>query len=1005
MLATWLNAELFITDFRPVPLTESIKCGNHILDKDMKVIRTLQPLGCPGVRDDDFIVSLCLETLLDGQSVLIFCPAKQWCETLAASIAKELAIIRDKKVAILGGRILGPPKLEELEMVAGQLYRSAAGLDGVLSRTLSSGVAFHHAGLTVDERDIIEMAFRRCIVRVLVATTTLSSGVNLPSRRVIIRSCMAGGAPVDIMSYRQMAGRAGRKGVDTSGESFLLCKPNEKAVAARVVNSGLPPLRSCLARPGASLSSSLKRAVLEVISTGVAQSQTAVFKYLESTLLAAECVANGETTNSVNNLLEECINYLLSKKFAQLDDGGGRIVPTQLGLATLSAAMGPDEALSMLTDLERARQSLCLDSELHLVYLVTPVAPHWPDLDWSRFALIWDQLPMELRRVAGLVGVKEQFIARAAAGRAPSDPRQLRIYVRFVTSLVLLDLIEETPLMKVASKFQCTKGFVQSLQQQAATFAGMTASFIRELGWRHFDSLLASFQSRIAFGVQPELLDLLQVPLMTAAVARHLYKNGIKSVETLATQEINKVETVLLRFKPFEMNSQAENENENDVYVASEIPLNDRPSVTPGQAAQLFTELAKQTFETVHGDRVKLVTKENVNASKDETKENQNRSMVTRSGKRKSPLSSHESSPMSPNASSTADKSRKKRKASSVISPNLAVGQSTLDMLQSSINFTPVYHGVSLSQPTPGSNLPNRKSRISNSQRHNESLLGDASLLQAFERCEIDEGPSSVAKESVPKFSSTPANRNDEISCSISDSLVAQIAAATDESCMQSPDSLAVPVPTTPLQLPTQSKSINAVSPNFEDSSDLNIVQVASDAILFQSFIKEWRKQPTFALSVACCKMRSDSSMGALDLNVELEGDQRIVGLAISYGGPADVYYISLRPTRAQLEQHCGGCEDQSLLDASADDSLVAIVADDDNLPLHVRLEAVRSVLSNSKALMEAFDAKRQLRLLHQIGISFSAPLMDPKLAFWVLDPSDTSASFHALVLGLPFAT
>lgn len=41
-----------------------------------------------------------------------------------------------------------------------QLKRCPIGLDGVLKNTVSFGVAFHHAGLTLDERDIIEGAFR-----------------------------------------------------------------------------------------------------------------------------------------------------------------------------------------------------------------------------------------------------------------------------------------------------------------------------------------------------------------------------------------------------------------------------------------------------------------------------------------------------------------------------------------------------------------------------------------------------------------------------------------------------------------------------------------------------------------------------------------------------------------------------------------------------------------------------------------------------------------------------
>ena len=73
------------------------------------------------------------------------------------------------------------------------------------------------AGLTFDERDVLEGAFRQGMVRVLAATSTLSSGVNLPARRVIIRTPTFNGHLLDPLTYKQMAGRAGRKGVDTIG--------------------------------------------------------------------------------------------------------------------------------------------------------------------------------------------------------------------------------------------------------------------------------------------------------------------------------------------------------------------------------------------------------------------------------------------------------------------------------------------------------------------------------------------------------------------------------------------------------------------------------------------------------------------------------------------------------------------------------------------------------------------------------------------------------------------
>ena len=79
--------------------------------------------------------------------------------------------------------------VERQEMMKA-LYNEACGLCPVLRRTIPFGIAYHHSGLTMDERKLIEDGYSQGVLCLLTCTSTLAAGVNLPAKRFVV--CLAG---------------------------------------------------------------------------------------------------------------------------------------------------------------------------------------------------------------------------------------------------------------------------------------------------------------------------------------------------------------------------------------------------------------------------------------------------------------------------------------------------------------------------------------------------------------------------------------------------------------------------------------------------------------------------------------------------------------------------------------------------------------------------------------------------------------------------------------------
>ncbi|XP_012557615.2 DNA polymerase theta isoform X1 [Hydra vulgaris] len=1042
MLAKWLKADLYFTNFRPVPLTEHIKVGNHILNSSGKEVSIVSNYG--GIKgDEEGIIPLCVETIVEGNSVLIFCPTKNWCEKLSETISEYFLQnpmgISFKTSSESNHKKSGFPLISKvlIEDVIEQLQRTQVGLDKMLEKVVRQGVAYHHAGLTIDERDILEGAFRRGVLRILVATSTLSSGVNLPARRVIIRSPIFHGQLLEPMVYKQMAGRAGRKNVDSEGESILICKPTEKQKGLSLLTSDLVPVYSCLLH-GEGNSKTLKRALLEVIAAGVASQPEHVQLYAQSTYLhvCLSAISDKDPDQSISDTMK----FLIDNEFIRLEKVNNEqeenYFATQLGSATLASSLSPDEALLVLGELREARKRFVLENELHIIYQVTPIylQDQWPELDWQIYYNIWEKLPAEFKAVGELVGVQERFLARAFRNgvqqKNENQMRVLRIHKRFYAALILQDLVNEVPLSHVSNRYKINRGLLQSLQNSASTFAGMVTVFCQKLGWSCLELLLEQFQSRLSFGVSRELCNLVRIPLLSGFMARTFYEKGYQTVSTLVSASVEDIARILRDAIPFEskkslnkLSSQSKRRRN-----ARNICLVGQEGLTDQHAACLIIAEAKRILAAdaallgIPIDKILDI-----------------QSSFTKNGKR-SPCSN--SSPKITPKSSIKRSNKKRNHSFEESFEKRSKRVFCIERAEVTENVEHVKECVQITsnqevRPTEIFKQCQLNTMVKNAD-HTLTSISSPNLIIQFEEknslldyspCLINTPKEEVTNLVGEKLLDKPLIGSSEnllisdenVTCSPIDfSLRISSSDNTIENVMLVPplqlidkfEEALVSSSSTPLCIESKnSRNKNcdeefamdslcgltfneAISVDFQKNrtlvesqgKDFLIIDVGSDKVLFQTFLKEWKQQTRFSLCLACENVTEDSCKG-----IRKEKKIKYTQLEPKYPSCSNVNPEKIITGVAV----CWGSKDAFFLNLGSSE-----YTGNNFHYAKDRISAFKHLLkSKTQCQLIAFDIKEQLKLLYQLVGSLLNPinLLDPKVAHWMLCPNEREKNLYAL--------
>ena len=181
----WLEGTCVEHDYRPVPLHK------EVLDAEMFNTKN----------KNDVVVKVIEKAIKDKSQALAFVSTRRFTESLATYVSGKI----NKKINV-----------EQRKRFA------------------EKGVAFHHAGLFNEQKEIIEDEFRNGNILMITATPSLMYGVNLPSKSVVIRDhtrwTSNGPQPIPVFDYEQMSGRAGRPQYDDVGYSYLIAKTMDEAL-------------------------------------------------------------------------------------------------------------------------------------------------------------------------------------------------------------------------------------------------------------------------------------------------------------------------------------------------------------------------------------------------------------------------------------------------------------------------------------------------------------------------------------------------------------------------------------------------------------------------------------------------------------------------------------------------------------------------------------------------------------------------------------------------------
>ncbi|MBT7296998.1 DEAD/DEAH box helicase [Candidatus Woesearchaeota archaeon] len=209
---------------RAVPLNHSIYDPEKgLTDINLLIKEKKRRKKKYGRTDEDQLVHIDLIDILFEKKLLpaiYFNFSRKQCEYKAKELSKNIDFLNSNEKKEVIGKIneIVPNNLKVLKSFS------------LLKKTLTKGIGFHHAGIVPKFKELVEILFGNGLVKVLYATETFAVGINMPAKTVCFASLLkydgVNTRYLNSKEYFQLAGRAGRRGIDKIGNAIAVIDNN-----------------------------------------------------------------------------------------------------------------------------------------------------------------------------------------------------------------------------------------------------------------------------------------------------------------------------------------------------------------------------------------------------------------------------------------------------------------------------------------------------------------------------------------------------------------------------------------------------------------------------------------------------------------------------------------------------------------------------------------------------------------------------------------------------------